>query len=196
MAIRSFSGASIKTGTRRSKFWDQSTGNVIGSYDALATVIVPSGGLSSITFAGIPQTGYSHLQIRGLARSSGGASNTSIIFNNDNGNNYASHWLTGNGSSTTGTGSSTSRANLYVDITGANSSGAMWSADVIDILDYVNTNKNTTIRALAGQDFNSSGTTWLVGGVWLNTSAVNSITFTQNGVNFTEYSQFALYGVK
>ena len=40
------------------------TFSLVGNYDALATVTVPSGGLSSITFAGIPTTGYSHLQIR------------------------------------------------------------------------------------------------------------------------------------
>jgi hypothetical protein len=38
-----------------------------GNYDALGTVTVPSGGLSSVTFAGIPQTGYSHLQVRIMA---------------------------------------------------------------------------------------------------------------------------------
>jgi len=36
-----------------------------GSYDALASYTVPSGGASTITFAGIPTGGqYTHLQLR------------------------------------------------------------------------------------------------------------------------------------
>jgi hypothetical protein len=37
-------------------------GGLVGSYDALAAITVPSGGLSSISFAGIP-TGYRQLQL-------------------------------------------------------------------------------------------------------------------------------------
>jgi len=185
----------LLTGVFASQISGRLAPSLTGSYDALGSVTVPSGGLSSITFAGIPQTGYSHLQLRGITRSSGPASNSILRFNGDTGNNYASHWLVGNGSSAS-VGSSTSRASMYIDIIGANSSGAMWSADVIDILDYANTNKNKTIRALAGQDFNGSGTIWLASGLWINTSAINSITITGDFVNFTEHSQFSLYGVK
>ena len=49
-----------------------------GSYDALATVTVPSGGVSSITFSAIPQTGYSHLQLRTMVRSSDATSLTNL----------------------------------------------------------------------------------------------------------------------
>jgi hypothetical protein len=164
------------------------------SYESIATVILSSGSSSSITFSSIPST-YAHLQLRGISRSTGAASNSVIRFNGDTGNNYVSHWLVGNGSTATSS-SSTSRASMYIDIVGANASGDSWSADVIDILDYANTSKNTTIRSLAGQDFNSTGTTWLTSGLWMNTSAVNSITITCDSVNLAQYSQFALYGIK
>jgi hypothetical protein len=134
-----------------------------GAYESIATETVGGGGSSSITFSSIPST-YTHLQVRCVTRSSGAAANSVLTFNGDTGNNYASHWLTGNGSAAS-SGSSTSRASMYIDILGANASGAMWSADVVDILDYTNTNKNKTIRVLAGQDFNGSGTIWLASGL-------------------------------
>jgi len=201
MAIRFISKATVKNKLpRSSNIWDGTAVfnpfTLVGNYDALATVTVAAGGVSSITFAGIPQTGYAHLQLRGIARSNGIADNSTMRFNGDTGNNYASHYLIGDGSSASA-GASASRSNMYLDVIAANSSGAYWSADIIDILDYTNNNKNKTIRALAGQDLNGSGTVWLASGLWANTSAVNSITIGTNGSgNLAQYSQFALYGVK
>jgi phosphate/sulfate permease len=44
---------------------------------------------------------------------------------------------------------------------------------------------------------NGSGAIYLASGLWLNTSAINSLTFIiQGGGNFAQYSSFALYGVK
>ena len=71
-----------------------------GAYDALATVTVPSGGVASIEFAGIP-TGYKHLQLRLLTRTNRADTNDfmTIRFNGDSGSNYAYHSLYGNGAS-------------------------------------------------------------------------------------------------
>lgn len=164
------------------------------SFESIATQTLASAA-ASITFSSIPAT-YTHLQIRGIARSNGAADNTVIQFNGDTANNYATHYLTGNGA-TASAGSGTTRANFYVDILAANASGAMWSGDVIDILDYANTNKYKTIRTLAGQDLNGSGTVWLASGLWQSTAAITSIKLYLNGaVNLAQYSSFALYGIK
>ena len=40
---------------------------VLNSYESIATVTVGAGGTSTITFSSIP-TGYTHLQIRGIAQ--------------------------------------------------------------------------------------------------------------------------------
>ena len=70
-----------------------------GAYDSLATVTVPSGGVASVTFAGIP-SGYKHLQIRALYKVNNTNSGSSrITYNGDSGNNYSSHYLIGDGSS-------------------------------------------------------------------------------------------------
>jgi hypothetical protein len=73
----------------------------------------------------------------------------------------------------------------------------LFAGYVIDILDYANTNKNKTIRSLAGSDANGSGTIWFGSIAWLSTSAITSLSFNiESGSNFTQYSSFALYGIK
>jgi hypothetical protein len=172
-----------------------------GAYDALATVTVPSGGLASIVFAGIPNT-YKHLQIRYLSRSTRSGSSTdsmSIRFNGDTGSNYARHYLYGDGSSASA-GASTSQTSSNIGTQSAASASAnIFGVGIVDIFDYTSTTINKTIRCLSGVDFNGAGETQLSSGLYFATPvAVNSITFlAQSGsANFTEYSQFSLFGVK
>ena len=77
-----------------------------GAYDALATVTVPSGGLSTITFAAIPQT-YKHLQIRILARGTNASNEIAIVpqINGVTGNNYTQHGIFADGASVFAAGS-------------------------------------------------------------------------------------------
>jgi hypothetical protein len=172
-----------------------------GAYDALATVTVPSGGLSSITFAGIPNT-YNHLQIRYLSRSTRSASSTdsmSIRFNSDTGSNYTRHYLYGDGSSASA-GASASQTLSNIGTQSASSASAnIFGVGIVDILDYTSTAKNKTIRCLSGVDFNGAGEVQLSSGLYFATPvAVNSITFlAQSGTaNFAQHSQFSLYGVR
>jgi hypothetical protein len=198
MAIRRFSTASIKSGAKSSKFWDQSTGNIIGSYDALATVTVPSGGLSSITFAGIP-TGYKDLQIRGIGRTARTNVEDGIYFRfNNTTTGYNDHHLYGGGttaSSFANTGSDT-EIETYV-MPGNNAASNIFGVAVIDILDYASTNKFKTLRQLGGFDNNSTnGRISLTSGLWRNTEAINTITLIAGNSTWLQNSTFALYGVK
>jgi hypothetical protein len=98
----------------------------LGSYDALGTVTVGVGGLSSITFSGIPQNGYSHF-----------------------------------------------------------------------ILDYTNTSRNKTVRAIGGFDNNGTGAMYVYSGLATITSSIYSLTIADGGGTlFSEHSSFSLYGVK
>ena len=175
---------------------------VSGSYESIATVTVGSGGQSTITFSVIPST-YKHLQIRYLARTANSYQFdfTNMIFNNTpTAGTYATHMLSGNGSAAQseylGTG-----GNLYGTgiVPGNTNTTGVFGAGIIDILDYTNTNKNTTIRTLSGfnnNDTNNGRQIALSSGVWLNTSAINRIDLSGNGANLTQYSSFALYGIK
>jgi hypothetical protein len=177
-----------------------------GAYDALATVTVPSGGVASVTFAGIP-TGYKHLQIRFFLqdnRGTYGSDDIGFRVGNgsiDSGNNYAWHDLYGNGSSAAAQNStSTSR----IELNNASGTGVAsnFGAGVLDILDYANTSKYKTIRSLHGNDVNGTvagfgGRIAFDSGLWMNTAAITTIQFTPlYGSSFNQYTSIALYGVK
>lgn len=166
-----------------------------GAYDALATVTVPSGGVASITFSGIP-TGYKHLEIRAIGKSASTNTNGDLTFNGDTGNNYTWHYLLGDGSSASA-GAATSRANIVGMVLMPDSSNtSVYSANVVSILDYASTNKYKTVRALQGYDVNGGGAIFLSSGEWMSTNPITSITFTGRGQNFAQYTQVALYGIK
>jgi hypothetical protein len=112
--------------------------------------------------------------------------------NSDTGSNYARHFLNGDGS-TAAAGANSSFSNFFVGTTG--NAASTFGANVIDILDYANTNKYTTSRSLSGMDANGSGYVQFFSGLWMNTAAVTTITITGDS-NFQEYSSFALYGIK
>ena len=153
----------------------------------LGAVTVGSAGASSITFSSIPST-YTHLQIRAFVNSGVAA----IRFNSDSGSNYTRHYLQGNGSSVAA-GASTSATSMSIVDYG--STANIFTSNIIDILDYANTNKYKTVRNLCGTDVNGAGgTVTLFSGLWLSTSAISTITIT--GGTAVQYSSFALYGIK
>ena len=157
-----------------------------GAFDSLATVTVPSGGLASITFAGIPNT-YKHLQIRASVGASGEIQ--AFVNGDTTATNYYRHVLYGQGSSALS--DSSQSYGLYPAF--LPSLGSF----VQDILDYGNTSKNKTTRSLWGYDANGSGYVGLYSGLWINTNAINSITYSVvGGSNFPQHSRFSLYGIK
>jgi hypothetical protein len=169
------------------------------SFESIATVTVGSGGAANVEFTSIPAT-FTHLQIRGISRSTRSATGDYIAlqFNSDTGSNYAYHGFQGTGSSATAFGLATQ---TFVDIeraAGANATASVFGASIIDILDYANTNKYKTVRCLGGIDNNGSGDILFNSGLWQNTNAVTTITLkTQAGSsNFAQYSHFALYGIR
>jgi hypothetical protein len=166
------------------------------SFDALATYTVGSGGISSVTFAGLPTGGqYQHLQIRAIYKLNSGSQYVTIRFNGDNtASNYSLHLINGDGSSASAGGG----ANAIPYVAQSGSTANIFGASIIDILDYSSVNKAKTIKALVGQDRNGSGDTNLTSGAWYNTSsAINSFTIIpNNSAVFSEFSQFSVYGVK
>lgn len=168
-----------------------------GAMIPLATVTVGAGGSSSVTFSDIPGN-YEHLQIRCIFQRTTAAtfSSASIIFNSDTTNtNYARHDLYGTGAATgasgIATGSNTSKIIAYMG------SGTAFGPGIVDILDYTNTNKYKVVKALGGVDNNGSGLVALSSGMWLSTAAITSINMTfDSGATASQYSSFALYGIK
>jgi hypothetical protein len=175
------------------------TGNLVTtSYESIATVTVGSGGSASITFSSIPAT-YTHLQVRSIARSTQAVADFAVLmyFNavSTQPSNYSGHGLRGNGSSTSAFGGTTE----WIQSIGsaANATSGVFGVQIWDILDYTNTNKNKVVRTLGGFDNNGNGIVQLSSGMLHSSQPViSSITFFTSGGDFTEYSQFALYGIK
>ena len=198
MAIRKFSASSLTNpNSKSSKLWDQET--TLGTFESIAMATVDSGGASNITFSNIPAT-YTHLQIRGIARSTtsgAGGDHVHCQFNTDTGSNYASHRVYGSGASAAAQGLA-SQTEIRVGVAARNGNTAgVFGTSFTDILDYANTNKNTTTRALIGLDVNgASGEIILQSGLWMNTAAITSIKLYPEINNFLEYTSFALYGIR
>jgi hypothetical protein len=210
MAVYKLSGTSVKNGrTEYSSFLAGNPKFTPNSYESISTVTVGSGGAADIEFTSIPAT-YTHLQIRAICKSdqtgtSGEFEGLALRFNSDTGSNYARHFVRGNGSTATA-GSDGSQTLMSIGLqpdAGYSSVSQMFSAQILDILDYANTNKYKTIRNLNGFDSNNTGTNvgaiQFSSGLWMSTSAITSIKFSSGGSfnrGFTQYSQFALYGIK
>ena len=162
----------------------------IGNYESIATVTIGAGGASSAVFSSIPST-YTHLQIRinyapvvtGILK---------MNFNGDTGANYKGHFLAGDGATAYAAVPSSSPNSICVSYNG----GTSFGASIVDVLDYANVNKYKVSRSLSGTDRNGSGDIEFDSGLWINTAAITSITFSGQNGNLKEYSSFALYGVK
>jgi hypothetical protein len=179
-----------------------SGGGVANSYESIATVTVGAGGASSVSFTSIPAT-YQHLQIRGIARNNSGTSGLAFIrtkFNSDaTSGNYYGHYLYGSGSAVSAAAAAGQTNGAIAGFVGNNSNTASsFPTVIIDVLDYANTSKNKTTRALTGGDFNDvNGGVALISGLWMSTSAITSIEITSDsGTGLVQYSSFALYGIK
>ena len=177
-----------------------------GDYESIQTVTVGSTAQSSVSFTSIPST-YKHLQIRAIGRDNRPSTwidGCYISFNSDTtGTNYYYHQILGNGSSALAfNGAGATGYGLPNGLISATFATSSFGANVIDILDYANTNKNKVVRVLTGVEDNTNGTIRFQSGLWLNTAAITSITLINDGGSvpanalFQQYTQFALYGIK
>jgi hypothetical protein len=198
MAIYKFSNVGgFGTYQRYNNFLAGNPVFVASDFESIATVTL-SGNQATVSFTSIPST-YQHLQIRAIARTdrAGTGDAVKMTVNSDTGSNYSAHQLFGIGS-TTGAGAQTNAALIFIErFSGATATSGIFGAVVIDILDYKNTDKFTTVRAFGGVDLNGDGQIHLNTGLYRNTNAITSISFTPNvGTNFVQHSSFALYGIK
>lgn len=166
-------------------------------YVSIATTTIGAGGASSITFSGIPSV-YKHLQVRGLLRTNRGLFYDSVNITANSVTSYSTHTLAGDGASTSSQGPSTAQTSInYNNIAGNGATANVFSGIVIDVLDYLDGNKNKTFRYLTGYDNNGSGYINLDSGAILSTAAITSLTFApSSGTLFQQYSTLALYGIQ
>ena len=158
MGIRSLSTASISTGAKRSKVWDQSATIIEpNSFESIASYVIGSGGNTDVTFSSIPQT-FKHLQLRIAMRTiaTGGAVAIATL-NGDTGTNYSSHTIDSYGYRSEGGGpysgatASTGRPAITFALSNVNS-----GVSITDFYDYTNTSKFKSFRGWTGSDNNGT----------------------------------------
>ena len=174
-------------------------GGAAGAFDLLETQVLGTA-VASVSFSGLGSySAYKHLQIRAVVRSDRATPFTAVdVFarlNSDTGSNYRAHRLSGSGSSVSSFVYGSTTGMGVVNIPTSTNTANIFSPFVVDLLDFSNVNKNTTIRALGGNT-GSSTNIGLNGGLWVNTAAVTSILFFPDSSNFVAGSRFSLYGVK
>lgn len=165
-----------------------------GSYDAITSYTVGAGGISSVTFSGIP-SGYKHLQIRSSIVMYG--TWYQLNFNADTSSSYRTHELRGDGSNAASYDLGAYDTNgIWIGISQGSSAP---NAVVTDILDYNSTTKNKTVRSLAGSDINTTDSmVQLLSGGYFKNDAITSITLTPDNPSntFLQHTKISLYGVK
>ena len=162
------------------------------NYVLLEKITVGAAGASSVTFSGIPQTGYTDLVLKISAR--GGQANTyatyTLAFNGST-SNRSMRQLYANGSTAT----SGSDANIGADSVGSTATANTFSNGEIYIPNY--TSSNFKSLSLDNVTENNATEAWaeLYAPLWSDTAAITSIVITGLSSNFAQYSTFYLYGV-
>ncbi len=161
------------------------------SYESIATTTVSGG--TTFTFSSIPST-FKHLQIRYNLIMGSGFDAIFVQYNSDTGSNYARHGLYGTGAVAGAVGAaSTTTMYAYGFFTGVIPTHP--NVGIVDILDYASTTKYKTLRTFAGADTNGvNGNVSIGSGLWMNTNAVTSITFSSSST--FNSGTIALYGIK
>lgn len=166
-----------------------------GSYDLLATEIL-TGSQVSVTFSGLSAyaSTYKHLQVRmGICHPTG-TENVGMFFNGTRGGQYFSQTVYGyaNNADMYSTSSISADDIRYFYAPAAPALGAF----IVDIFNPFSSTKVTSAKIMGGEYSRLK----LVSGVWNNTSAVSSITFSivdsAASQMFAAGSRFSIYGLK
>lgn len=170
-----------------------------GAFESIATA-TGTGSSNTITFNSIPGT-YQHLQVRAITKNTDSGSGFSAFemrINSDNSLNYPYHRMWANGSTVLAQGYTAAGGSNGVYLSPIATTGLtnIFAAMILDIHDYTSTTKNKTVRTFIAGDANGSGIIVLTSSVWLNTNAINSLSFVSLSGNFQTNTQFALYGIK
>jgi len=172
-----------------------------GAFVSIASV-TPSGSTNTVTFSSIPST-YASLQLRIIARGTANAGTTPLYLrvraNGDTTSTYPYHYLNSTGLAVSAGQDTTATAMILGVYADSGYASSIFGTTILDIHNYASTTQNKTFRAISGVDNNTStgGELRLSSGLWMTTSAINSLTIINNGGdNYSSSSSFALYGIK
>ena len=162
------------------------------NYVLLEKVTVGAAGASSITFSGIPQTGYTDLVVKASFRASVDGDGITMRFNGST-SGYSSRQLFGTGSSAnSNTPSQTDFATVgYTTTVTSNTFGNL----EVYIPNYTSSNNKSISNDSVQEANQTQAYSNLVANLWSNSAAITSITMGTQSGSFNANSTFYLYGV-
>ena len=167
------------------------------NYVLLEKIVVGSAGASSVTFANIPQTGYTDLVVKMSARNTASTNNwytLKLQFNSDTTDgNYSTRIVYGFGS-TAGSGTGNRQNTGY--ITSAARTANTFNNLEMYIPNYAgSTNKSFSVDSVTEGNGSTVEILGMHAGLWNSTAAITQIVLAPDADNFVANSTFYLYGV-
>ena len=165
------------------------------NYVLLEKITVGAAGAATVTFSGIPQTGYTDLVVKASTRGdSTGAAFTSIrLLPNGSSANGSTRWIRGNG---TAASSDADTTGIY---SGESDTASATASTFANIEWYIPNYAGSTYKSFSIDSAHENNVTTaylhLVAGLWSDVSAITSITLDLSAGSFVQYSTFYLYGV-
>jgi hypothetical protein len=164
------------------------------TYEPIATNTLATTA-STITFSSIPQT-YTDLRVVIISTTNPAGRTHRIQLNSVSTGVYSQGYIYG--TRTTGTSATAKNTSqTFIDFTqntGTDSTIPVMS--IIDIFNYTSTSVYKTALGFTCGDKNSSGSVERTVGVWPNTNAVTTVSFTLGSDVFQVGTQATLYGIK
>lgn len=155
------------------------------TYTPIATYTVTGSSAASYTFTSF--SGYTDLFIVAQVQTlpSGGSLNLTV--NSDSGSNYSTTRMYGNGS--------TASSDRVANTTALVSWGASTLNPVTYTIQLMNYSNASTYKTSLTRVSNSGEYVAALVGLWRNTAAITTMTFTAGTTNFPVGSTFTLYGI-
>jgi hypothetical protein len=173
-----------------------SSGGAAASDFQLISSQVLASTATSVTFSSIPST-FRHLQIRVTYHQNTSGYLFFTANNHSAAGSTSGHYLIGNGSTVVSDGHINWPGYFFNGDTGATDAdgSSVFTAAIIDALDYSQTTKAKTYRSLWGQAVSGNNNVVLTSGRDASTEAVDTIKLWTGGAQlFAVGSRFSLYG--
>ena len=162
----------------------------MATYTLISSVTVGSGGAASMSLTSIPAT-YTDLLVKLSLRSANNVSDVLVNFNSA-GNNSTWRRLLGEASASSDSGSNGASLLINMSTTDAN----IFATNQMYIPNYTSSNNKSFATEAAIEKNSATGTArQILTGLWSNSAAITSISFTGTSGNFAEYSTAYLYGI-
>ena len=162
------------------------------TYTLIASNTV-STAVASVTFSSIAAT-YTDLLVKTSSRQSDNNNLLYITFNGSS-SSYTNRRLYGDGATASSDTGGTAFFNPTATVSNSNTAHTFGTLDMY-IPNYTSANYKSVSIDSATENNATTAYAMLDAGLWSNTAAITSITFTAVAANLVQYSTFYLYGIK